>query len=133
MIVRPNLTTIAAAGVLALASVPALAVTFGPLEKSGDTKSERKGFYLNLANPYQRAYAFRVYVDPQDEASSDRIRILPEQALLSGGGKRRILVIANGLTPGEEFTFNICAERVLEKMEAVHARVCSRLTARRSD
>lgn len=120
-------------GMALMVSVPALAVTFGPLEKSGDTKSERKGFYLNLANPYQRAYAFRVYVDPQDEALSDRIRILPEQALLSGGGKRRILVIADDLTPGEEFTFNICAERVLEKMEAVHARVCSRLTARRSD
>ena len=42
---------------LALASVvaPAGAVGLGPLSLSGTTRTERKGFYLTLINPFARA------------------------------------------------------------------------------
>ncbi len=118
--------------VLALAA-PALAVTFGPLQKSGSTSSERKGFYLNLSNPYERAFEFRVFVPPEQSEIAERIRILPDKTWLNGGAKRRILVVAGGLAPGETLDFTICAERVQIEKETIHARVCSSLSASRTD
>jgi len=124
-----------AAAILAssVVAAPAPAVTFGPLQKSGITTSERKGFYLNLANPFERAFEFRVFVPPEQYEIAERIKILPEKTWLNGGAKRRILVIADQLEPGETLDFMICAERVLIEKEAIHARVCSRLSASRTD
>jgi len=116
----------------ALASTPALAVGLGPLSKSGITDTDRKGFYLTLINPYPVATPFHAYaVGQEDETPQPRVRILPGDVTLAGGTNRRILVIATGLQPGETYTFRVCAERAQNPEEIIHARVCSRLSARR--
>jgi hypothetical protein len=126
-----RLKMMAALGLALSINAPAAAVTFGPLQKSGNTASDRKGFYLNLANPYERAFEFRLFLEPGDIGLRERVKIIPSAATLRGRGKRRILVIVRDLTPGETLEFRVCAERAPQFQETVHARVCSRLTARR--
>ena len=116
----------------ALASAPAFAVGLGPLAKSGVTDTDRKGFYLTLINPYPTATTFHAYaIGPEDETEQARVRILPAATTLPARSNRRILVIATGLRPGETYAFRVCAERAQNPEELLHARVCSRLSARR--
>jgi hypothetical protein len=116
----------------ALAAAPALAVGLGPLSRSGVTDTDRKGFYLTLINPYPAATPFHAYaIGPADETPQPRVRILPADVTLAGRTSRRILVIATGLAPGESYAFRVCAERAQTPEGMIHARVCSRLGARR--
>lgn len=120
---------------LALAAMvaPAAAVGLGPLAASGTTRSERKGFYLTLINPFPRAERFRLYSAEWDnERPVPRVLIPVATALLAANSQRRMLVIATGLKPGEEHSFRVCAERADRSQEGmIHARVCSKLIARR--
>jgi hypothetical protein len=124
---------IGAALVLALASAPAAAVGLGPLKNQGVTASDRKGFYLTLINPYPAQQRFRLYsVEWDSEAPVPRVRIPLANTALGAKSQRRILIIDTGLAPGETHRFRVCAERVEPAGEAmIHARVCSKLTARR--
>lgn len=124
---------IGAALLLVLAAAPAAAVGLGPLRNEGVTASERKGFYLTLINPYPRQERFRLYsVEWDSEAPVPRVRIPLANTALAAKSQRRVLVIDTGLVPGETHRFRVCAERVDPAGEAmIHARVCSKLTARR--
>ncbi len=122
-----------AALALALAAGPALAVGFGPLSASGTIDGPREGFTFELMNPYPAATDFRVYaIGPADEASEPRVTLYPADATLGGGRSRRVLAVADDLRPGETFHFRVCAERRDPSEETlIHARVCSKVTARR--
>lgn len=120
-----------AALALAASAGSALAVGLGPLEKSGITSSERKGLYLTVSNPYRTAHNFRVFVEEDSGIAPGRVTIHPSTATIAPGAHRRILVIVDGLIPGEEVNFRLCAERIEERRVTVHARVCSKLGARR--
>lgn len=121
-----------AATALALAAAPALGVGLGPLAKAGVTDGPRKAFYLTLINPYPTAVPFHAYaIGIQDEAPQARVRILPGTVTLGGRTNRRLLVIADGLAPGETYMFRVCAERADLPEGMIHARVCSHLSARR--
>ena len=109
----------------------AAAVGLGPLRKSGLTASDRKGFYLTLVNPYPQSDHFRAYIDPESEIDPKRVSILPDTMLVGSKKSRKILVVVNDLTPGEEVVFRVCAERLEEEKVIVHVRVCSKLGARR--
>ncbi len=127
------LRLVAAAVIAAVAFSAAGAVGLGPLANSGVTASSRKGFYLTLINPYPAQERFRLYsVEWDNENPVARVRIPINRPLLGPKSKRRILVMTTGLVLGEEHRFRVCAERV-EPLgeELVHARVCSKLTARR--
>ncbi len=119
------------AATLVLTSTAAVAVGLGPLEKSGLTASEAKGFYLTLTNPYKEPYRFRTFVDPDSPGAGDRVTILPEVALMAPESNRKILVVVRDLVPGEQFDVRVCAERIESKEVVIHARVCSKLSARR--
>lgn len=124
---------LAAAAWLALAAAPALAVGFGPLTADGTIDGPREGFTFELMNPYPAATGFRVYaVGPADEAVEPRVTLYPAAATLGGGRSRRVLAVADGLRPGETFHFRVCAERDDPSEDTlIHARVCSKVTARR--
>jgi hypothetical protein len=124
---------VAAALALAAAVTPAAAVGLGPLTLSGATRSERKGFYLTLVNPFPKAERFRLYsAGWDDEQPVARVLIPIATPLVAANAQRRMLVIDTGLAPGEEHHFRVCAERVDRSQEGlIHARVCSKLTARR--
>lgn len=109
------------------------AVGLGPLTHSGVTNSERKGFYLTLINPYPRQERFRIYsVEWDTEKPVGRVFIPMRKTSVGPNAERRILVIDTGLAPGEEHRFRVCAERVMPPgEELIHARVCSKLIARR--
>ena len=117
----------------ALASSCAGAVGLGPLSHEGVTMSDRKGFYLTLINPYPTQERFRLYsVGLDDEASVARVRIPLAVAALGPKSQRRVLVIDTALAPGETHQFRVCAERIEPEGKAlIHARVCSKLSARR--
>ncbi len=123
------------AGLLAAAGLASVAgaVGLGPLVHSGVTNSERKGFYLTLINPYPGRERFRLYsVGWDSEAPAGEVLIPVPQPALRGKSQRRLLVVATGLEPGEERRFRVCAERLAAAGEGIiHARVCSKLTARR--
>lgn len=128
-----RLATLAIAVAAALPMSSASAVGLGPLAKSGVTAGPRKAFYLTLINPYQTATEFRAYaIGWEDEQRQPRVRILPgETVTLGGGSQRQLLVIAGGLSPGETYSFRVCAERARQIQGMIHARVCSKLSARR--
>jgi P pilus assembly chaperone PapD len=109
------------------------AVGLGPLSATGLTRTDRKGFYLTLINPYPSRERFRVYsVELNGEGPVARVLIPISTPLLGPKSQRRVLVVATGLAPGEEHKFRVCAERVAPAgEELIHARVCSKLTARR--
>lgn len=116
----------------ALLAGPASAVGLGPLVKEGATDGPDKAFYLTLINPYPMRTRFTAYaVGAEDEVPAARVRILPADVWLAGERTRRIVVIAGGLAPGETYRFRVCAERVSNEEGSIHARVCSRLAARR--
>ena len=114
-------------------ATPAIAVGLGPLSASGLTVSDRKGFFLNLYNPYDIPTAFKlVAIGWDDETVQTRVLITALQPTLSSQGQRRILIIDTELVPGEIHRFRVCAERSDPNGEAlIHARVCSKLTAQR--
>ena len=116
-----------------LAAAPASAVGLGPLTNAGVTGSERKGFYLTLINPYPTQERFRLYsVGWDNETPVPRVRIPLGTAVLGPKSQRRIVVIDTGLAPGETHQFRVCAERIEPAGKAlIHARVCSKLSARR--
>ena len=116
---------------LAIAA-PALAVGLGPLTKDGVTDSERKGFSLTVINPYPRAETFVLTpLDFTAETAAPRVVVFPSRVTIGGGGNRKVLVVASALTPGERYAFRVCAERPPQTSDIIHARVCSKLTARR--
>lgn len=111
---------------------PASAVGLGPLRKEGVTDGPAKAFYLTLINPYPGREAFRVYaIGASDETPAARVTLPASQLQVGGERTRRFVVVTNGLAPGESYTFRICAERAQHSEGSIHARVCSRLTARR--
>lgn len=117
-----------------MAATPLGAVGLGPLEQKGVIDGPREGFTLTLFNPYQEATAFRMYaIGPDgDEAPQNRVTILPAQTILGAQQARSLLIIANDLQPGETYNFRLCAERAQPPAGAlIHARVCSKLSARR--
>ena len=124
-----------AAFLLGLAGVASSAgsVGLGPLTHEGITASDRKGFYLTLINPYPTQERFRLYsVGLNDEQPVGRVRIPLAVAALGPKSQRRVLVIDTALAPGEIHQFRVCAERVEPEGKAlIHARVCSKLSARR--
>ena len=124
---------LAAALTLAAIVAPAAAVGLGPLTASGVTRTDRKGFYLVLVNPYARAERFRLYsAGWDDERSVERVLIPVAMPMVAAKSHRRVLVIDTGLKPGEEHRFRVSAERVDRSSEGfIHARVCSKLVARR--
>lgn len=123
-------------GALFLATLgltPAAAVGLGPLVADGATLSDRKGFYLTLINPYPSRERFRLYgVELDNETPVARVLIPMRMVVLGPKSQRKLLVIDSGLMPGETHRFRVCAERVEPAGKAfIHARVCSKLTARR--
>lgn len=118
---------------LAATASPALSVGLGPLTQSGATRSDRKGFYLTLVNPYPAQTRFRLYsVEWDNDRPVPRVRIPLAQPILGANARRRILAIDTGLVPGEHHQFRVCAERAdLNGEGLIHARVCSKLIARR--
>lgn len=121
-------------GLLSAAALaaPASAVTLGPLQKSGITDGPGKAFYLSLANPYPTAERFlATAIGVDDEVAQPRVAVFPDDAMLGGGNRRQLLVIIRDLVPGETYTFRLCAMRMPKPQETIHARVCSKLTARR--
>ena len=126
-----TLLVILAAAVLLMAS-PALAVGLGPLSKAGVTDGPGKAFYLTLYNPYRERAAFTVYaVADGDETPEPRVRVPVNALPLKPESTRKFMIAVTDLAPGETYKFRVCAERQLIKDEPIHARVCSRLTARR--
>ena len=117
---------------LTLGGGSALAVGLGPLEKSGMTDGAGKAFYLTLINPYPHAERFTL--EPHallDEQPAPRVVIFPDDATVAAGGRRQVLVIVRRIEPGETYIFRVCAQRPPRPEETIHARVCSKLTARR--
>ena len=113
-------------------AVPAGAVGLGPLSKSGITDGPAKAFYLTLYNPYRARTAYAVYaIGTADETPQARVRFPVKTFALRAESGRRFMVIADGLAPGETYTFRVCAEKADDEKEPIHARVCSRITARR--
>lgn len=113
------------------AATPALAVGLGPLRKEGVTDGPDKAFYLTLYNPYKTRENFVVHaVGAEDEIPAPRVR-LPSMLPLRPESARKIMIVVGGLIPGESYTFRLCAEKFTPEQETIHARVCSRLTARR--
>jgi len=125
---------IAALAALVIAT-PVAAVGLGPLKEDGVIDGPRKGFNLTLYNPYQEAATFRAYAvgaEDGDETPQLRVAIFPQEAMLGAQQMRRILVIAEDLQPGETYHFRLCAERTTQSTGVnIHARVCSKLSARR--
>lgn len=126
-----RLAALAAAAVACAA--PALAVGLGPLEKAGTTAGPAKAFYLTVINPYDGPRVFKVYPEraagTPDELAR-QVAILPAQLTIKGQGQRRIVVILRGLALGETRDERVCAE-LAQHEGMIHARVCSKLSARR--
>ncbi len=120
--------------IAAAISAPLGAVGLGPLAQDNLIDGPLCGFSLTIANPYEEATDFRVYaVGADDEMPQLRVTILPASTRLGPGKSRRLLVIASDLTTGENYNFRVCAERAaLPEGMRINARVCSKLSARRT-
>ncbi len=118
---------------LALVAAPSGAVGLGPLTKEGSIAGPRKAFYLTVVNPEARSMTYvSNAIGFDDEQAVGRVAIFPASIQLGAYQNRQILVIASDLQPGETFRFRVCAERAQPpEGTTIHARVCSKLTARR--
>lgn len=115
------------------AAVPAMAVGLGPLVIEGTVAGPRKAFYLTILNPYPDATTFVLSARGRDdEGDPGDVRIHPARLTLAAGSDRRVIVVADNLEPGPTRWFRVCAERAVDpEGSPIHARVCSRLGARR--
>lgn len=125
-----RLTLLAAMTAFAAAE-PALSVGLGPLAKEGVTGGPAKAFYLTLINPYDEPRTFQAKGFDLEGNQADRIRVSPSLVRMAPKSERRLIVVAGDLEPGEDFTFRVCAEQAGPVTGRLHARVCSRLRARR--
>ena len=113
-------------------AAPAAAVGLGPLVKDGLTAGPAKAFYLTVINNGSNADVYRATaIGLSDELPQPRVQIFPSTVLIGGNTTRRILVIAKALEPGETYAFRVCADGKPKLGETIHARVCSKLSARR--
>lgn len=119
------------ASLVAQLAAPAAAVGLGPLVKQGLTDGPAKAFYLTLINPYPDARDFRAYPTTLDDQPIDHVEVIPSLVRLGGNKNRKLIVIARDIEPGQTFTFRVCAELQHQPEGTVHARVCSKLSARR--
>lgn len=118
--------------IAAMIGAPALAVSLGPLAKSGITDGSGKAFYLDLRNNETQAQDFRIDALEQDHVTpARRVTVFPSRVTLAANNGRKLFVIVSGLTAGETYSFRVCAYRPPQPTETVLARVCSKLTARR--
>lgn len=117
---------------VSLVAAPAAAVGLGPLVKDGVTDGPRKAFYLTVSNPYSDARIFRAYATGlEDEIDGQPVDVIPNVMSIGGGESRKIIVVANDLQPGQQVAFRVCAELKERMKGTIHARVCSKLSARR--
>ena len=120
--------------IAAVLLVPATAgaVGLGPLRRGGVTDGPGMAFYLTLSNPYAQMERFDLSaLGAADEATQPRVTVFPSRVALGPQGQRRVIVIVRGLTPGERYSFRVCAQKPFDPQESLHARVCSTLLARR--
>lgn len=123
-----------AAAFLAAASAQAgHSVGLGPLTDEGVTRTENKGFYLTVINPYEQAERFRLYgVGWDNEVPDIDVAIPVSEVAVPAKSQRRVLVVSTNMEAGEEHRFRVCAEKAKNDKELViNARVCSKLVARR--
>jgi hypothetical protein len=116
-------------------SASAGAVGLGPMVRDGATDTDRKGFYLTLINSerrYETYKALAIGFDDERPISDDRVTILPSQVVVPADSTRQLLVVVKDLKPSETFRFRVCSEIANPPPgEMIHARICSKLTARR--
>lgn len=111
---------------------PASGVGLGPLSKEGITDGPAKAFYLTVINPYAQAERFTLSPLALDsETPAPNVTIFPSPVVVGGRAARRVLIITTRLEPGQTYVFRVCAERAPLPQETIHARVCSKLAARR--
>lgn len=115
---------------LAALPTPLAAVGLGPLSRSGMTDGADKGFWLTVMNPEKEPRSFRVYALDQDWQPIETVELRPKMPRIAAGRQSRVLAIVRGLEPGESRTVRVCAEEEYQEGQ-IHARVCSKLTARR--
>lgn len=117
---------------IALIATPAFAVGLGPLKKEGVTGGSAKGFWLTVSNERRQPQTIILSArSATAEALEERVVVIPDRLLVGPERTRRVLVMARSLQPDERYTFRVCAEAPPEPKETIHARVCSKLTARR--
>jgi hypothetical protein len=117
---------------IALAAItgPAAAVGLGPLDKAGVTDSPDKGFWLTLLNSEPKVQNFHLYALDVDWNPIDGVLILPAVPRLGPLRQRKVLAVIRGLKPGDTRIVRVCAEPEIQE-GTIHARVCSKLSARR--
>jgi hypothetical protein len=117
---------------IAIAAItgPAAAVGLGPLDKAGVTDAPDKGFWLTLLNSEPKVQNFHLYALDVDWKPIDGVLILPAVPRLGPLRQRKVLAVIRGLKPGDVRVVRVCAEPEIQE-GTIHARVCSKLSARR--
>lgn len=125
---RPVILAVAALLAGVPADVPAQSLT--PMERTGATPSDIKGFKLLVGNPYPRRMTFVVTaMDPGFETEIEGAVTRPSRLTLAPG-KGRSVIVAFKIDPAQkERTIGVCIKP--EDFEGpILPRVCGRYTGR---
>lgn len=109
---------------------PLAAVGMGPLSKMGMTDGAEKAFWLSVMNPADQPRTFTLYALDEDWQPLEGVDVRPKSPRIAARRQTRVLAIVRGLAPGESRVVRVCAEELFQEGQ-IHARVCSKLTARR--
>jgi hypothetical protein len=102
-----------------------------PMFKAGDTPSDRKGFYLFVANPYPTRQLFILTaVEPDLTTPVPGVTLMPARLALHPKQRERIIAVVPIPETQHERKIAVCV-MLDQPLADVLPRVCSRLVATR--
>lgn len=117
------------AGLASIAPDTAQSIGLMPMEKSGHSASDRKGFYLNVLNEGKRSIIVDVEIMPQADGTPQKaVKVQPRRLKIGPKSTRKIILIIGNLETERQREVNVCVSTQKNNSNTL-LRICGAYTA----
>lgn len=112
-------------------AIPDAAQSIGlmPMEKSGHSASDRKGFYLNVLNEGKRSIIVDVEVMPGPDGTRPKaVKVQPNRLKIGPKSVRKIILVIGNLENEKQREVNVCVSTQKHNSNTL-LRICGAYTA----
>ena len=117
------------AGLVSIAPDTAQSIGLMPMEKSGHSASDRKGFYLNVLNEGKRSIIVDVEIMPQSDGTLPKaVKVQPRRLKIGPKSTRKIILIIGNLENERQRKVDVCVSTQKNNSNTL-LRICGAYTA----